>query len=42
MGEGGLQVDLDMAARADTKSLDTKAARILLEAMAATWEVHRE
>jgi hypothetical protein len=39
--EGGLQAVLDMAARANARSLDPKAARILLEAVAATWEVHR-
>jgi hypothetical protein len=30
-----------MAVGADTKSLDPKAARILLEAVAATWELYR-
>jgi hypothetical protein len=30
-----------MAAWADTKNLDPKAARILPAAVAATWEVHR-
>jgi hypothetical protein len=30
-----------MAIGADASSLDPKAARILLEAMAARWEVHR-
>jgi hypothetical protein len=41
MGEGGLQTVLDTAARAETKSLDPKAARIIPKAVAATWEVHR-
>jgi hypothetical protein len=41
MGEEVLQADLDTAVGADTSRLDPKAARILLEAMAATWEVHR-
>jgi hypothetical protein len=36
MGEEGLQVDLDMTVGADASSLDLKAARILLEAVAAT------
>jgi hypothetical protein len=39
--EGGLQADLDTAARADAKSLDLKAARILPEVLVATWVVHR-
>jgi hypothetical protein len=39
--EGGLQSILDMAARADAKSLDPKAARILPKEVATTWEVHR-
>jgi hypothetical protein len=30
-----------MAARADAKNLDPKAARILPEAVTTTWEVHR-
>jgi hypothetical protein len=41
VGEECLQADLDTAVGADASSLDTKAARILPEAMAATWEVHR-
>jgi hypothetical protein len=41
VGEEGLQADLDTAVRADTSSMDPKAARILSEAVAATWEVHR-
>jgi hypothetical protein len=41
MGEECLQTDLDMAVVADTSSLDLKAARILPEAVAAMWEVHR-
>jgi hypothetical protein len=40
MGEEGLQADLDTAIGADASSLDLKAARILLEVVAATWEVH--
>jgi hypothetical protein len=36
-----LQDDQDTAIWADTRSLNPKAARILQEAMAATWEVHR-
>jgi hypothetical protein len=38
MGEEGLQADPDTAVGAD--ALDPKAARILPEAVAATWEVH--
>jgi hypothetical protein len=41
MGEEGLQADLDTTVGADASSLDLKAARILLEAVAATWELHR-
>jgi hypothetical protein len=41
VGEGGLQADLDMAVGADARSLDPKAARILPEEVAATWEVHQ-
>jgi hypothetical protein len=41
MGEGGLQADLDMTSWTEAKSLEPKVARILLEAVAATWEVHR-
>jgi hypothetical protein len=41
MGEEGLQADLDMAIGANASSLNPKAARILSEAVAATWEVHR-
>jgi hypothetical protein len=41
VGEEGLQADLDTAVEADASSLDSKAARILPEAVAATWEVHR-
>jgi hypothetical protein len=41
VGEGGLQADLDMAVGVDARSLDPKAARILPEEVAATWEVHR-
>jgi hypothetical protein len=41
VGEEGLQADLDTTVGADASSLDLKAARILLEAVAATWELHR-
>jgi hypothetical protein len=41
MGEKGLQADLDMVVGEDASSLDLKAARILPEAVAATWEVHQ-
>jgi hypothetical protein len=41
VGEGGLQADLNIVMRADTRSQDPKAARILLEMVAAMWEVHR-
>jgi hypothetical protein len=41
MGEEGLQADLDTAIGANASSLNPKAARILPEAVAATWEVHR-
>jgi hypothetical protein len=41
VGEEGLQADLDTAVGVDTSSLDLKAARILPEAVAATWEVHQ-
>jgi hypothetical protein len=40
VGEEGLQADLDTAVGADASSLDSKAARILSEALVATWEVH--
>jgi hypothetical protein len=40
MGEECRKADLDMAMGEDTRSLDLLAARILLEAVAATWEVH--
>jgi hypothetical protein len=40
VGADGLQADLDATVGADGSSLDPKAARILLEAMAAMWEVH--
>jgi hypothetical protein len=40
VGEEGLQADLDMAVGVDASSLDPKSARILLKAVAATWEVH--
>jgi hypothetical protein len=41
VGEECLQADLDTTVGADISSLDLKAARILPEAVAATWEVHR-
>jgi hypothetical protein len=41
MGEECLQVDLDKGVEEDARSLDPKAARILPEAVTATWEVHR-
>jgi hypothetical protein len=41
VGEEGLQADLDTAVGADASSLDPKAARILPEAVMATWKVHR-
>jgi hypothetical protein len=41
VGEGDLHVELDTAAGANARILDPKAARILLEAVAATWEVHQ-
>jgi hypothetical protein len=37
VGEEGLQGDLDTAIGADAGSLDPKVARILPEAVAATW-----
>jgi hypothetical protein len=36
VGEGGIQADLDMTVGADARSLDPKAARILLEEVTAT------
>jgi hypothetical protein len=39
VGAEGLQADLDMTVGADASSLDPKAARILSEAVTATWEV---
>jgi hypothetical protein len=41
VGEECFQADLDTAVGADASSLDLKAARIVLEALAATWEVHQ-
>jgi hypothetical protein len=41
VGEEGLQADLDTAIRVDASCLDLKVARILSEAVVATWEVHR-
>jgi hypothetical protein len=39
--DDGLQADLDTIAQAHAKSLDPNVARILPEAVVATWEVHR-
>jgi hypothetical protein len=39
--EEGLQADLDTTIGVDASNLDLKAARILPEAVAATWEVHQ-
>jgi hypothetical protein len=36
VGEGGIQADLDMTVGAAARSLDPKAARILLEEVTAT------
>jgi hypothetical protein len=41
VGEECLQADLDTCVGEDARSLDPKAAKILLEAVVATWEVHR-
>jgi hypothetical protein len=41
VGEECLQVDLDTGVGEDARRLHSKAARILPEAVAATWEVHR-
>jgi hypothetical protein len=41
MGEVGLQADLDMIVGVDASSLDPKVARILPEAIAATWDVRQ-
>jgi hypothetical protein len=41
VGEEGFQADLDTAVGADANRLDPKAARILPEAVAATWEADR-
>jgi hypothetical protein len=41
VGEEGLQANLDTVVGADASSLDPKAARILPETVAATWEVHQ-
>jgi hypothetical protein len=41
VGAEGLQADPDTAIGTDASSLDPKATRILPEAVAATWEVHR-
>jgi hypothetical protein len=40
MGEECLKPDLDKAMGEGARSLDLKAARILPEAVAATWKVH--
>jgi hypothetical protein len=39
--EEGLQAHLDTTVGADVSSLGPKAARIMPEAVAAMWEVHR-
>jgi hypothetical protein len=41
VGEECRKADLDTTVGEDAKSLDLKAARILLEVVATTWEVHR-
>jgi hypothetical protein len=41
VGEDDLQADLDIVVGADVSSMYPKAARILSEAVTATWEVHR-
>jgi hypothetical protein len=41
VGEECLQADLDTGVGEDTRRLDPKEARILPEAMATTWDVHR-
>jgi hypothetical protein len=41
VGEECLQADLDTCVGEDARSLNPKAARILLEAVVATWEVHQ-
>jgi hypothetical protein len=35
------KADLDTTMGEDARSLDLKAAKILMEAVAATWDVHR-
>jgi hypothetical protein len=40
VGEDCQKADLDMAVGENARSLDLKAAIILMEAVAATWEVH--
>jgi hypothetical protein len=42
VGEECLQADLVTAMEADTRSLDPKAAKILLEVVVATWEVNQQ
>jgi hypothetical protein len=41
VGEECLQADLDTAVGVDASSLDLKAARIMTEAVMATWEVYQ-
>jgi hypothetical protein len=41
VGQECLQADLDTVVGADASSLDPKVARIMSEAVVATWEVHR-
>jgi hypothetical protein len=41
IGKECLEANLDTAVGVDASSLDPKAARIVSEAVAATWEVHR-
>jgi hypothetical protein len=41
VGEECRKAELDTGVGADTRSLDPKAAKILLEAVAATWKVHQ-
>jgi hypothetical protein len=41
MGEECWKADLDTDMGEDVRSLDLKAAKILMEAVTPTWEVHR-
>jgi hypothetical protein len=41
VGEECWMADLDMTVGEDARSLNLKAARILTEVVAATWEVHQ-